>query len=68
MEPMRIAASDEAALTARIERAVAAAGGALAVSRHVLWYTTRPPVHVAVLRQPSPGQGGSGGFDITSTR
>jgi hypothetical protein len=68
MEPMRIAASDEAALTARIELAVAAAGRALAVSRHVLWYTTRPPVHVAILRQPSPGQGGCGDFDITSTR
>jgi hypothetical protein len=49
-EIMRITDSDEGSLAARVEAALAALGGQLAVSRFTLWYTTRPPVHHAVLR------------------
>ena len=51
---MRIVDSDERSLAARVEAAVAARGGQAIVSRFTLWYTTRPPVHHAVLR-PLPG-------------
>jgi hypothetical protein len=47
---MRIVDSDERSLTKRVEAAVAALGGSPVVSRFTLWYTTRPPVHHAVLR------------------
>lgn len=47
---MRIVDSDEQALAARVEAALAALGGQAIVSRFTLWYTTRPPVHHAVLR------------------
>ena len=50
VEILRIVDSDEGALTARVERALAVLGGRPAVSRFTLWYTTRPPVHHAVLR------------------
>jgi hypothetical protein len=53
-EILRIADSDEASLTARIERALPACGGEPIVSRFTLWYTTRPPVHLAVLRMREP--------------
>jgi hypothetical protein len=56
-EIMRIVDSDERALAARVEAAVAALGGQAIVSRFTLWYTTRPPVHQAVLRpvpEPKP--------------
>jgi hypothetical protein len=49
-EIMRIVDSDEQALAARVEAALAALGGQAIVSRFTLWYTTRPPVHHAVLR------------------
>ena len=46
---MRIVDSDETALARRVEAALAALGGRHVVSRFTLWYTTRPPVHHAVL-------------------
>jgi hypothetical protein len=49
-EIMRIVDSDEQALAARVEAALAALGGQAIVSRFTVWYTTRPPVHHAVLR------------------
>jgi hypothetical protein len=49
-EILRIVDTDERALAARVERALARLGGHPAVSRFTLWYTTRPPVHHAVLR------------------
>lgn len=49
-EILHIADSDEASLTARVERALPACGGEPIVTRFTLWYTTRPPVHLAVLR------------------
>ena len=47
---MRIVDSDEQSLATRVEAAVARLGGRAVVSRFTLWYTTRPPVHHAVLR------------------
>jgi hypothetical protein len=55
-EIMRIVDSDERSLAARVDAAVAALGGRAVVSRFTLWYTTRPPVHQAVLR-PVPERG-----------
>ena len=53
---MRIVDSDEQSLATRVEAAVARLGGQAIVSRFTLWYTTRPPVHHAVLRaMPEPG-------------
>jgi hypothetical protein len=49
-EILRLTDSDEASLAARVELALAASGGSLDVSWFTLWYTTRPPVHHAVLR------------------
>jgi hypothetical protein len=49
-EIMRITDSDERSLAERIEAAVARIGGRPSVSRFTLWYTTRPPVHHAVVR------------------
>jgi hypothetical protein len=49
-EIMRIVDSDEASLAQRVEAALAVLGGRHVVSRFTLWYTTRPPVHHAVLR------------------
>jgi hypothetical protein len=51
-EIMRLADTDERALATRVEAALAALGGEPVVSRFTLWYTTRPPVHHAVLRAP----------------
>jgi len=48
-EIMRIVDSDEASLAQRVEAALAVLGGDHVVSRFTLWYTTRPPVHHAVL-------------------
>jgi hypothetical protein len=56
-EILRIVDTDERALAARLERALAGFGGRPAVSRFTLWYTTRPPVHHAVLRTPEPPAG-----------
>jgi hypothetical protein len=54
-EIMRITDSDERSLAERIEAAVARLGGRPIVSRFTLWYTTRPPVHHAVVRaEPKP--------------
>jgi len=59
---MRIVDSDEASLARRIEAALAVLGGDHVVSRFTLWYTTRPPVHHAVLRvAPEPLSGSRGG-------
>jgi hypothetical protein len=58
-EIMRIVDSDERSLAVRVEAALAALGGQPIVSRFTLWYTTRPPVHHAVLRadaEPEPLQ------------
>ena len=52
---MRIVDSDERSLAARVDAALALLGGQPIVSRFTLWYTTRPPVHHAVLRaEPGP--------------
>ena len=53
---MRIVDVDERALASRVETAVAALGGRPVVSWFTLWYTTRPPVHHAVLRSEAPPQ------------
>jgi hypothetical protein len=58
-EIMRIVDSDEEALAKRVEAALEALGGRCVVSHFTLWYTTRPPVHHAVLRadaEPEPLQ------------
>jgi hypothetical protein len=49
-EIMRLVDSDERTLAARLEAALALLGGEPVVSRFTLWYTTRPPVHHAVVR------------------
>ena len=54
-EIMRIVDSDERSLAARVEAALAMLGP-LVVTQFTLWYTTRPPVHHAVLRAESPPQ------------
>ncbi len=51
---MRLVDTDERSLTARVEAALALLGGEPVVSRFTLWYTTRPPVHHAVLRSLDP--------------
>ena len=53
-EIMRIVDSDERSLAARVEAAMAMLGP-LVVTQFTLWYTTRPPVHHAVLRAPLSG-------------
>ena len=55
-EIMRIVDSDERSLALRVEAALALLGGDPVVSRFTLWYTTRPPVHHAVLRADVPPQ------------
>jgi hypothetical protein len=52
-EIMRLVDTDERSLAARVEAALAQLGGEPVVSRFTLWYTTRPPVHHAVLLSPS---------------
>jgi hypothetical protein len=53
-EIMRIVDSDERSLAARIDTAIATLGGRAIVSCFTQWYTTRPPVHHAVLRAEAP--------------
>ena len=48
-EIMRIVDSDEQSLATRVEAALAMHGPHV-VTQFTLWYTTRPPVHHAVLR------------------
>ena len=55
-EIMRLVDSDEQSLSARVEVALALLGGEPVVSRFTLWYTTRPPLHHAVLRAEAPSQ------------
>jgi hypothetical protein len=55
-EIMRLVDADERSLTERVEVALALLGGEPVVSRFTLWYTTRPPVHHAVVRAEVPGQ------------
>lgn len=55
-EIMRIVDVDERSLAARVEAALAALGPGPVVSRFTLWYTTRPPVHHAVLRTEAPSR------------
>jgi len=55
-EIIRITDSDERSLATRVEAALAILGGAAVVSSFTLWYTTRPPVHHAVLRAEAPPQ------------
>jgi hypothetical protein len=52
-EIMRLVDSDERSLAERVEAALALLGGEPVVTRFTLWYTTRPPVHHAVLLSPS---------------
>jgi hypothetical protein len=52
-EIMRLVDTDEDSLAARVEVALALLGGEPIVSRFTLWYTTRPPVHHAVLLSPA---------------
>lgn len=53
---MRLVDSDERTLALRLEAALALLGGEPVVSRFTLWYTTRPPVHHAVVRAAAPPQ------------
>jgi hypothetical protein len=55
-EIMRLVDADERSLALRVEAALALLGGRPVVSRFTLWYTTRPPVHHAVLRAEAPPQ------------
>jgi hypothetical protein len=55
-EIMRLADSDQDSLATRVEIALRRLGGEPVVSRFTLWYTTRPPVHHAVLRAEAPRQ------------
>jgi hypothetical protein len=55
-EIFRISDCDERSLAARVEAALARLGGPLVVTTFTLWYTTRPPVHHAVLRAEDPGE------------
>ncbi len=50
-EVLRLVDADEASLARRAAQAATALGAGVVVSTAVLWYTGRPPVHVAVLRQ-----------------
>jgi hypothetical protein len=52
-EIMRLVDSDERSLAERVEAALAPLGGEPVVTRFTLWYTTRPPVHHAVVLSPS---------------
>ena len=52
-EIMRIVDSDEQSLATRVEAALAMLGPHV-VTQFTLWYTTRPPVHHAVLRIEAP--------------
>jgi hypothetical protein len=52
-EIMRLVDSDERSLAERVEAALALLGGEPVVTRFTLWYTTRPPVHHAVVLSPS---------------
>ena len=54
VEILRLVDADESSLAARVQRAVHATGGPCVVDRFVVWYTTRPPVHHAVLRAEAP--------------
>ena len=54
---MRLADSDEDSLAARVEVALARLGGEPIVARFTLWYTTRPPVHHAVVLSPAEVSG-----------
>jgi hypothetical protein len=51
---MRLVDSDERSLDARVQAALTTIGGQVAVSRFTLWYTTRPPVHLAVVLSLNP--------------
>jgi hypothetical protein len=55
-EIMRLVDTDERSLALRVEAALAVLGGQPVVSRFTLWYTTRPPVHHAVVRAEAPSQ------------
>ena len=55
-EIIRIVDSDESSLAARVEAALALLGGRRSCLAFTLWYTTRPPVHHAVLRAEAPPQ------------
>jgi len=52
-EVARITDADPASLAARVQAAAAALGEGLVVSTFTLWYTTRPPVHHAILKLPT---------------
>jgi hypothetical protein len=54
-EIMRLVDTDERSLSARVEAALAVLGGEPVVSRFTLWYTTRPPVHHAVVLSGTRG-------------
>jgi hypothetical protein len=53
-EIMRLVDTDERSLAVRVDAALALLGGQPVVSRFTLWYTTRPPVHHAVLHAEAP--------------
>jgi hypothetical protein len=48
---MQILDGDRDSLERRVTRAVAVLGDPIVVSRFTVWYTSRPPVHGAVLRR-----------------
>jgi hypothetical protein len=49
IELERLVDADDTMLSARVARAVRESPTPCVVDRFVVWYTTRPPVHVAVL-------------------
>ncbi len=48
-EVLRLYDADRAALTSRAQAAKAALGSTVEVSLYTYWYTSRPPMHEAIL-------------------
>lgn len=48
-EVLRLYDADRDSLAARVARATTALGAGLVVSTFTYWYTSRPPVHEAIL-------------------
>jgi len=51
---LQILDEDRESLERRVSRALAGLGAAATVSRFTLWYTSRPPVYGAVIRDAAP--------------
>ena len=48
-EVLRLYDADRSALAARVQAARTTLGAAVTVSTYTYWYTSRPPVHEAIL-------------------